>query len=422
MTQTIQVQMDGEGAGTNAAIQRAVDTAVNGGVVEIPDGEYLMHNALHLRSGVCVVGEAGTVLKKTPSVSSRIIDYLGYGHYELTVNDPALFRVGMGIHVIDDHAAGFYTTVATIVGIAGERLLLDRPLNHDYSPAANARAISVFPLVEADNITGASIENLCIDGNKDQETFELNGCRGGGIFIYQSRRITARNVEVRNYRGDAISFQQNIDVTIDLCHIHHNTGGGMHPGSGSVRYLLKDNRIHDNGGNGIFYCLRTTHSICRDNLIENNRLAGISIGERDTDHLVAGNTIRGQGGPGVSFRLPARRSGDRVHLQANTLGGNCRNEGAAEIEIAPGLRQIHVTGNTIAPVKVPAISVGDGCAEIYIHDNLIAGRPQHDEDVAGRRDLVQFMPPNQFPPLGPSALPADGARHLNVDHPGPCEL
>ncbi len=127
-----------------------------------------------------------------------------------------------------------------------------------------------------------------------------------------------RNVEIRNYRGDGLSFQQDIDVTVDGCHLHHNTGGGLHPGSGSVRYILQGNRIHDNGGCGIFYCLRTTHSLCRDNRIENNAGTGISIGERHTDHAITGNTIRGQGGAGISFRPPIRRSGDRFVLRCNS--------------------------------------------------------------------------------------------------------
>ncbi len=421
---TIKVFNTGDGAWTNAAIQRAVEVAAanGGGVVEVPAGEYCLNDALHLRSGVRVTGESGVVLKKAPSVTSRILDYLGYGHFEITVAEPEKFHPGMGVHIIDNLSMGFYTTVATIIGIEGERLFLDHMLNHDYGPESEAIAVSVFPLVDADRVTDASIEGLCLDGNKEEETFELNGCRGGGVFIYQSRQVAVRNMEVRNYRGDAISFQQNIDITVEGCDVHHNTGGGLHPGSGSVRYLLQNNHLHDNGGCGIFYCLRTTHSICRNNLIENNGQAGISIGERDTDHEVAGNIIRGQGGPGVLFRVPTRRGGDRVRLEGNTIGGNCKNEGTAEIEIPNGLRQVHLRGNNIQPHTVPAVSICEDCAEIYLEDNTVSGRALLPEDVAGRRELVTFTAPADFPALGPLALPTDGARHLGVENPGPCAL
>lgn len=405
----------GEKAWSGQAIQQAVDRAAarGGGTVMVPAGTYHLNNAVRLHSGVHLIGENGTVLKKIPSQSSPILDYLGYGHYEITVADPHKFHIGMGIHVLDDQSWGFYTTLATITGIEGERIFIDRMLNHDYHPDANARAVSVFSLIEADQVTDVVIENLVLDGNQTEETFTLNGCRGGGVFIYQSQRVSVRNVEIREYRGDALSFQQNMDVTIDGCHLHHNTGGGIHPGSGSVRYILRNNRIHDNGACGIFYCLRTTHSICQDNLIENNAETGISIGERDTDHLLINNIIRRQGGPGISFRRPiVRQSGDRVRLQGNSLQGNCIRSGVAEIEINDNLHWVHLEGNIIIPAGKPAIHVGEHCSNIYIQDNTIAGRVQQADDITGDRASIAFETPSAFPPLGPDALPADGALHL----------
>lgn len=416
-----QVKNSGATGWTNAAIQKALDRCA-GGTLVVPAGVYTMRDALHLRSGVRVVGEPGAVLRKAPSVSSRIVDYLGYGHYEITVAEPHKFRVGMGVHILDDKAFGFYTTVATITGISGNRLFLNRLLNHDYNPDANARAVSAFSLVEADGIADASLEGIVLDGNKDEETFSLNGCRGGAVFIYQSRRIALRGLKIHDYRGDAISFQQNVDITVSACHVHHNTGGGLHPGSGSVRYLLKGNHLHDNGGCGIFYCLRTTHSICRDNKIENNGAAGISIGERDTDHLVENNTILTNGGPGIHFRTPMVRSGDRVRLRGNTIGGNCNKDGEAEIEIAPGLRQLHITGNQFIPGIKPVISVGAKCEAIYIEGNTVGRRAMNRDEVAGQRACVKFAKPHRFPALGPAALPADGALHLHILRPGPCRL
>lgn len=424
MSFSIQVSNDGAEAWSGRAIQHAIEQAAahGGGTVVIPAGQYQLDNAVRLRSGVRLIGEPDVILKKIPSVSSPILDYLGYGHYEITVADPQKFKVGMGIHVLDNLSMGFYTTVATLIGIEGERLFLDRMLNHDYGPGAQALAVSAFSLIEADQVADVAIENFILDGNRAEESFTLNGCRGGGLFIYQSRRVAVRNLEIREYRGDAISFQQNIDVVIDHCQVHHNSGGGLHPGSGSVRYLIQNNRIHDNEGCGIFYCLRTTHSICRNNLIENNRQNGISIGERDTDHLIAHNLIRGHGEAGIAFRKPTRRSGDRVRLQGNTLENNCRRTGDAEIEIAAGLQWLHLTGNTIRPDGKPAIALGAGCSQIFIEGNRVADRPQRDEDVTGSRDAVSFAAPPSFPALGPSALPADGARHLGVAKPDPCAL
>ncbi|MCF7854644.1 MAG: right-handed parallel beta-helix repeat-containing protein [Candidatus Pacebacteria bacterium] len=415
MHETNPLRATGHGL-TNETIQRAIDSKAKagGGVVEVPAGEYWLHDAVHLRTGVHVKGEPGTIFRKVPSVRSPIVDFLGYGHYEITVAEPEKFRVGMGIHVMDNAAMGFYTTVATIVGIEGERLFLDRMLNHDYTPDAEAVAISVFSLVEADRTTDAGIESVCLDGTSGKETFQLNGCRGAGVFIYQSRRITVQDVEVRNYRGDGISFQQNTDIIVKNCNVHHNVGGGIHPGSGTVRYELDNNHIHDNGACGIFYCLRTTHSLCTNNVVENNGQAGISVGERDTDHVLSGNTIRNNQGPGILFREPRRRGGDRVLIADNTIARNCWKDGTAELEIAAGLHRIQVKENDFSPANHAAISLAEGCTDIFIENNRVSGHALQPPDIAGRYDLATFSSPTDFPPVGPSALPEDGARHLNI--------
>lgn len=421
MSRTFTVCNADAGGWTNQAIQAALDLARagGGGRVEVPAGVYQLHDAVHLRSGCELVGEPGTVLRKVPSVTSPIPDYLGYGHYEITVQEPEQFHVGMGIHILDDRAFGFYSTVATIVGIAGDRLFIDRMLNHDYSPEAHARAVSVFPLVEASGVTDVHINTLALDGNIGKERVSINGCRGGGVFIYQSCRVTVNDIEVCRFRGDAVSFQQCVDVRVEHGHMHDNAGGGIHPGSGSVRYLLADNHVHDNGGCGVFYCLRTTHSLCRNNVIERNGQAGISIGERDTDHVVAGNTLHGNGGPGITFRKPVRCGGDRVRVEGNTFSGNGVRESAAEIEIANDVHWLHLTGNVLTPTGGPAISVGMNCAHVFLEGNRAGDRPLSPSDVAGSSESLTWAAPGTFPPIGPAALPTDGARHLGVSDSGP---
>ena len=401
---------------TNAAIQRAIDdaAAAGGGAVIVAPGVYQMHDALHLRSRVRVVGRPGAVLRKVPSVESRIPDFLGYGHYEVTVEEPEKFPVGTGIHIIDSGAGGFYTTVATVIGREGDRLFINRMLNHDYHVAKHARVISVYPIVDAEAAEDASLEDITIDGNCQEETFCLNGCRGGGIFAIRSARLAFRNVEIRHYRGDGLSFQQSIDVLLDRCHVHHNIGHGLHPGSGSVRYIMQDCRAHDNTGCGIFYCLRTTHSICRQNDLRANGQAGISVGERDTDHLIEGNTIADNGQEGILFRQPTRTSGDRTLIVANRIGPNGAKDRRSEIAIPAGLKEVHILDNTFAPGPAPALSVAPGCRRISFAGNKIGDRAAGDGDIAGAAADVLRERPKDLPAVGPAALPLDGARHLNV--------
>jgi len=329
---------------TNAALQATIDqTAANGGgVVEVAAGIYQLSDAIHLRSGVRIVGEKGTIFRKNPSVSSVISDYLGYGHYEVMVEEPEKFEVGMGIFVSDHTANYFFSTTATILEKRGNALIIDRMLNSDIYPDNEATASTLFSLVSCIDIHDASIENIVLEGDID-ETLILNGCRGGGVFLLNSQRVRIENIEVRHFNGDAISFQQCIDVAVKGCDLHHNQGSGLHPGSGSVRYVFERNHVHQNTSTGLFYCLRTSHSRCENNLFEDNGGAGISIGERDTNHLIRGNTIRGNGGAGVLFRQPLRNGGDMVRLEHNQIGPNCTHSShvGAEIVIGSGLRDIY---------------------------------------------------------------------------------
>lgn len=418
MSTTITIGSSGYEGNTNAVLQRAVDTvaATGDGAVEIPAGVYMMHDALHLRSGVRVIGEQGTILRKVPSVASAIRDYLGYGFYEFTVAEPEKFEVGMGVQLYDDDAVGFYTTVATIIGRDGDVFYTNRMFHHDYRPPANGEVASLFSLIEGYQIEDAAAMNLTLDGNPE-ETRVLTGCRGGGVFLLQTHRIQLKNVEVTNYRGDAISFQQSTDITVRSCHLHHNTGGGLHPGSGTVRYVMEENEVHDNGGCGIFYCLRTTHSLCRNNRLHHNAQAGISIGERDTDHLIIDNTIVDNGGPGVEFRQPVMRGGDRVRLERNTIGPNCRGAGQHEITIEENLHDIYIAGNSITHQTHgdgKALSVGAGCTGITFANNTICGQPQSPRDIDGCSELVSLELPGTFPEVGPEAATSQSVAHLNL--------
>ena len=334
---------------SNITLQKLAD---KGGTVHIPAGTYWMHDALHLRSGTRLIGEPGTILKKVPSVTSEIVPWIGFGQYEFAVKEPGKFKPGMGVIIADKNAFGFYETAATIVGRKGDQFFIDRPLAHDYAGRNGGHVTSVHPLISCRNASDVSVRNIVIDGNHPKETRGINGCRGGGLFLQYSNRVEIAGVEVRHMNGDAISFQQSTDVRIHDCHLHHNTGGGLHPGSGSVRYVMANNRIEHNGGCGIFYCLRTKYSICEDNRIAHNGRDGISIGERDTDHIVRRNRITG----GIVFREPAWESGDRVWLEANTVD---------HITLERDIHQVCITGN-----DVERIHVGPGCTGIYL-----AGQP-----------------------------------------------
>ena len=388
---------------TNITLQALVDKAARngGGTVRIPAGVYRMNDALHLRSGVQLVGEPGAILRKVPSVSSTLLPLVGYGQYEFQVKEPGKFKVGMGVTFGDKNAFGFYETVATIIGKSGDNFFIDRPFAHDYTPPGGAWVRSTFPLISGNNVSNVSIRGLTLDGNP-KEQFGINGCRGGGIILLTVNRAIIEDVEVTNYNGDAVSFQQCTDVFIRRCHLHHNKGTGLHPGSGSVRYVMADNISEHNAGCGVFYCLRTKYSICENNILRHNGRAGISVGERDTDHLIRNNRITDNSEPGILLREPCLESGDRLWIEGNELAGN---GGAAEIVLTRDIHQLCITGNTIHPRTGIALQVGTGCSEIYFNGNT-------NSVITGKAKLEK---PAKFPAVGPQAAPLDAARHLKVE-------
>ena len=411
---TIQIGTPEYSQPDNATLQRACDALFEsgGGTLEIPAGTYAMRNALQLRADVHVVGESGTIFHKMPSAQSALTHVCGFGHYEFRVAEPDKFAVGDGVLIADDNAGGFYTTAATIIAREGDLFFIDRPFAHDYNPNIGGNVTSVFSLLEAHNIQGASARNLVLDGNFPNEKNALNGCRGGGAFLIGSHQIALGNIEVRNFHGDALSFQQCTDISIDKCFLHDNTGGGLHPGSGSVRYFLRQNKIENNGGCGIFYCLRTTHSLCENNEIRSNKSHGISIGERDTDHILRDNIIEENHGAGIEFRAPVVQSGDRVWIENNSLQNNNRDEKFAEIFIARGLRDVAVIGNRIGSTPGAAIIVEDGFEDIFVADN-------HIEPQAGNTPNATAFAPKDFPIVGPRGASETSARHLNISHLAP---
>lgn len=401
----------------NFAIQAAIDrVAEHGGLVEIGPGRYTMHDSLHLRSFVTVRGAGtATVLVKAPMVASALSADLGYGHADVSLAEPDRFAVGLGVLITDDGAPGFYSTVATLTWRNGDRFGLDACLNHDYARARNATVRSLHPVVSGCQIQDAGLHDLAIDGAGDLNE-PLNGCRGGGVFLLRTTRVLVSGVTVSAFNGDGISFQQTRDTVIEDCLCEGNTGLGLHPGSGSVRPVMRAITCRRNGSDGIFYCLRVSWSLCEDCLIEDNGGHGISIGGRDTDHLIRGNTIRHNGRHGLYFR-PADRvmAGHRVRFEDNALEHNCAAEGAGEIALEAAVEEVQLLNNSVTAIARddrPAVClvVGPEARRIVAHGNSLL--PAGAIELRGPAEAVSTDAPSSLLDVGPEAAPDDADRHL----------
>ncbi len=217
-----------------------------------------MRNALVLRSKVHLVGEPGrTVLAACDGLKVRLATDGDANERQITVEDAAGLRVGDGVSIQDKGSGGgFAVTTATLTARLGPNTFsLSQPLYLDYLVSNQATACLTFPVIGGWQVRGVTIEGLSIDGNRDRSEY-LNGCRGGGIYLFECEDVTIRNCQVQDYKGDGISFQVSSRVTVEDCLVANCGGLGLHPGSGSQSPVVRRNRSLGNGQDGLYVCWR----------------------------------------------------------------------------------------------------------------------------------------------------------------------
>jgi hypothetical protein len=363
------------------ALQAAVDyvARLGGGVVEIGPGVYVMRDSLHLRTGVTVRGAgAKTILKKAPSARSPLAADGDFGEPAITVAEPDKFHLGDGVYIATKRVHGFHAICATILNRRGNYLTLSRPLNADCMMRDAAFAATVFPVISAYHARDFRVENLTIEGNREANE-EINGCRGAGIFFYQGDGGVIKNCTVRGYNGDGISFQQSHDVQVLDCLVEHCAGGGIHPGSGSQRCVVRGCRSLRNDRDGFFFCWRVRHGVVEDNVFRGNGGVGISIGHKDSDNLIRRNLIADNAGGGVYWRNEARpQAAHRITFTHNRV----ENNGRFGLFIDGETDGTILRDNTIrcADPEAVALHLGPRVGEVTLENNtLVAARRMLDE-------------------------------------------
>lgn len=293
-------------------LQSAVDyvARMGGGTVRILPGVYEMGNSLFLRSNTKLIGSGDeTVLRKCKAEKTPLAEDLDWYGHEVTVKDASIFRVGGGIllHGKSPHFDKLQVVKRSVLGIDGNRVLMDKDPRENFWLETKPYASTQFPVICGDYVDDVLIEHLAIDGNR-AENWNLNGNYGGCVFIQDCNRVTCREVTARDYDGDGFSWQICHDVVIDHCRSINNADLGMHPGSGSQRPIITNNTIVG-ASQGLFFCWGVRHGLAENNVIEDCGKYGISIGHRDTDNVCRHNQIRRSGEVGIYFRAhpsPAR--------------------------------------------------------------------------------------------------------------------
>ena len=236
---------------------------------------------------------------------------------------------------------------------------------------------SLFPLLTSEHTADVVIENLTLDGNRGNNE-NLNGNYGGCIFLQDCNRYTIRNVEARNYNGDGISFQVCHDVVVENCHSHDNADLGVHPGSGSQRPLIRNNRLERNDL-GLFWCWGVKYGLAEGNTIDGNRSYGVSIGHCDTDNVMRKNRITSSGKVGILFRDESRGRdfwANRNLIEDNIILDSGDASGVA-IDIRGKTHDIRIVSNEIRETARAGPTHG--------HPHRRTGRPRRDRAEPHRR-------------------------------------
>ena len=362
-------------------LQAAVDyvTRFGGGTVQILPGMYKLRNAVYLASNVRILGSgADSILIKEPSLKTQLAADSDWYDQEITLADAKGFQVGDGIclRAKNPHHTGQNVLKRTLVARSGNRFKLDKALRENFWLLGEPTASTLFPLFSGELIKNVVIENITLDGNKENNEL-LDGNYAGCVFLQDCNRVVMRKVEARNYHGDGLSWQICHDCVVEDSHSHDNTGLGLHPGSGSQRPVMRRNKLERNDI-GIFFCWGVKNGLAEDNLIADNRGSGVSIGHRDTDNLVRNNEILRSGKAGVLFRPERGKgfAGDRNRIEHNRIVDTGAADGIG-VDVQGHTDAIQLTGNQIRETREPmrrvGVRLGENAGVVKLIENQIEG-------------------------------------------------
>jgi hypothetical protein len=262
------------------------------------------------------------------------------------------------------------------VACSGNRFKLDRPLRENVWLMGEATASTLFPILSGEHIADVAIEDVTLDGNKENNE-NLDGNYAGCVFLQDCNRVTVRKVTARKYNGDGISWQVCHDVVVEDYHSHDHAGLGLHPGSGSQRPVIRGNRLQRNDI-GLYFCWGVRSGVAERNVIEDSRSHGISVGHRDTDNLIRDNDVLRSGKVGVLFR-PERGTSFAPHrnrVERNRIVDSGPDDGVG-IDVQGETESILLADNRLRETRKPqrrvGIRVGAKTRDVRLIDNTMEG-------------------------------------------------
>lgn len=364
---------------SNMAIQAAIDyvSYLDGGIVEVGEGTYIIDGPIHLRNNVELAGVEGkTVFKKCDEEISPLIVDADLHEKQVTVENPDRFEIGQGIVIKNKGKTDmFFDTVAVITAKEGAVLFLDREIRKTMTVEDEGVVSTNFPVISGYNCQNVYISNIVIEGNMEKNSY-ADGCLNGGIFFFKSKSITIENCSICNYNGDGISYQVCSEVAVNKCKCINNGGKGIHPGGSTdgtiTECLFKDNRM-----DGIFVCWRVKNHLIEKCISVGNGMSGLSIGHKDTHNTIRYNTFSDNAYYGIFFRNEPGAMGANFNTFEENLikdNGTPGSEyGVAGIRIRGNTNNVRIINNKIIHERIPADKAIGICIEERAHDIIMEG-------------------------------------------------
>lgn len=295
------------------AIQSALDS---GSKVVIPEGTFLVSNALEPKAGQ-VIELIGTVRVADAVIQPLTADATA-GQQEVQVADASAYRVGqwvtLGAEDLKIQGGGKIKVrreggdCGRIAGISGNTITFERPLRRAYAVADRAR-LGTQPSAFLVTQSGVRIHGTgTIDGNKagqfdfapaDMSERNLRGeeTRAGcGISIDSPDEmleyIVVEGITIRDCILHNLSLYR-----VRHCRISQIASLGAHDKNILLRYSeycqILDNQCHDSEfEDGIILYSGNHHCVVQGNLCTGNARGGILVNAFQTGILLSGNLCR----------------------------------------------------------------------------------------------------------------------------------
>ena len=366
---------------TSESIQIALDAIKTrgGGTVELNRGIFDMSGPVRIYNNTSLTGSGEkTILRKCDGFRTNLIVDADRMMIKATVKDVIGFKVGMGIQLFDDsHKSGFGVTAGKITDISGSTIYFDKNMVYSYKTNRNGTVSNGCSIVEAIEAENVEIKNLVVEGNKSANDY-INGCVGGGIYLFKTRNCLVEGVKVNEFNGDSFSWQITENIIVRNCEASNGGGLGFHPGTGSDHSIIENCVTHHNRLDGIFLCFRVQNGIFKNNKSYANGRFGISIGHKDTDNIFENNNIYENAQHGINFRSETElNSGHRNIFKNNTIENNGMSEKSYGFYIGGTTHDVTIENNIIRSTgkgnQAAAVCIGKNSTGITLRNNNISG-------------------------------------------------